>query len=45
MEAIGLGELQKIIIGYEYGTSWKLEKVIIREADDAKEEYVFISDK
>ena len=41
LEAIGLGELQKIIIGFEYGTSWPLEKVTIRESDDAREEYVF----
>jgi hypothetical protein len=45
LEAIGLGELQKIVIGFEYGTSWPLEKVTIRESDDAQEEYVFICEK
>jgi len=41
LEAIGLGELQKIIIGYESDPRWSLDKVTIRESDDAAEEYVF----
>jgi len=41
VEAIGLGELQKIIIGYEPGPKWNLDKVTIRESDDAAEEYLF----
>lgn len=45
LEAIGLGELQKIVIGYEYGTMWSLDRVVIRESDDAKEEYLFTCDR
>ena len=41
VEAIGLGELRKILIGYESGPRWSLDKVTIRESDDAAEEYVF----
>ena len=42
LEAIGLGELQKILIGYESGPRWSLDKVTVRESDDATEEYVFV---
>jgi len=45
VEAFGLGSLQKILVGFEYGTMWSLERVTVRESDDAKEEYVFTCEK
>jgi len=44
---VSLGTLQKITIGHDgtmAGQGWYLDEVVIREFEDAKEEYIFTFD-
>ena len=48
LEAVSLGTLQKITIGHDgtmAGQGWYLDEVVIREFEDAKEEYIFTCEK
>ena len=48
VEAVSLGKLQKCIVGHDgsgAGQGWYLTQVIIRESEDAKEEYIFPCNK
>ncbi|XP_078590366.1 lipoxygenase homology domain-containing protein 1-like isoform X4 [Branchiostoma floridae x Branchiostoma japonicum] len=44
LEAVSLGELQKVIIGHDghgLGSGWHLDKVVIKESPNAEEKYTF----
>ena len=44
MEAVDLGRLETIIVGHDgkgAKSGWTLDKVVIKEAMDAKEKYLF----
>ncbi|XP_071154983.1 lipoxygenase homology domain-containing protein 1-like isoform X1 [Mytilus edulis] len=48
VEAVSLGVLQKLTIGHDgtmAGQGWYLDEVVIREFEDAKEEYIFPCEK
>lgn len=48
MEAVSLGVLQKITIGHDgtmAGKGWFLDEIVVREFEDAKEEYIFPCEK
>lgn len=48
IEAVNLGKLEKILIGHDgsgAGAGWKLEKVTVKENEEAKEKYVFLYGK
>ena len=45
VEAVDLGRLETIIIGHDgkgRKSGWTLDKVVIKEAMDAKEKYLFL---
>lgn len=48
IEAVSLGKLEKCIVGHD-GTGsdqgWYLEKIMIRESEESKEEYIFPCEK
>lgn len=48
IEAVSLGKLEKCIVGHD-GTGsdqgWYLDKIMIRESEESKEEYIFLCEK
>ncbi|KAK3092113.1 hypothetical protein FSP39_025311 [Pinctada imbricata] len=48
VEAVWLGKLEKCVVGHdatESGKGWYLSQIIVRENEDAKEEYIFSCEK
>lgn len=44
IEAVALGKLQKVVVGHdgeEKGQGWYLEKIVIKESKNAKNEFFF----
>ncbi|KAL3869892.1 hypothetical protein ACJMK2_042519 [Sinanodonta woodiana] len=44
IEAVDLGRLQEVVIGHDGsgpGSGWLLDKIVVKESQDAKEKYIF----
>lgn len=48
LEAVDLGQLLKVKVGYdqfEDNSAWQCTKIVVKETEDAQEQFVATSDK